>query len=253
MHLKNLYHYFSSVISRENCEKIIEYGNSIIQKNKQLGLSTTGTTAGDTHKQENKKFIPQLEKTKQQLKREGISDENVYLRDSEIAWLTDTWIYDLLLPIIHIANKEAMWNFQIDTQESIQFTTYNPGGFYSWHTDGGGDHYSKYKRYMFGISPDALKKDGSIPAGYTTSHKEVGKVRKLSLTLNLSDPKTYKGGNLLFDFGEHSQNDRFVECSNAREQGTIIVFPSFLPHCVTPLTEGKRYSLVLWTLGEPFK
>jgi PKHD-type hydroxylase len=253
MQLKNLYYFFSSIISKQKCEEIIEYGNSVIKKNKQLGISTTAVTFGDKHKQENKNSIPQLEKSFQQLKKEGISKEDVYVRDSEVVFLNDKWIYDLILPIIDRANSEAKWNFEIDTQEQIQFTTYNPGGFYSWHSDGGSDHYSRYKRYMFGISKDNLKEDGSIPMGYTTSHNIVGKIRKLSLTLNLSDPKTYKGGNLLFDFGEHSENDRFHECSNAREQGTAIVFPSFLPHCVSPLTEGKRYSLVLWTLGEPFK
>jgi hypothetical protein len=202
MQLKNLYYFFSSIISKQKCEEIIEYGNSVIKKNKQLGISTTAVTFGDKHKQENKNSIPQLEKSFQQLKKEGISKEDVYVRDSEIAFLNDKWIYDLILPIIDRANSEAKWNFEIDTQEQIQFTTYNPGGFYSWHSDGGSDYYSRYKRYMFGISKDTLKEDGSIPMGYTTSHNMVGKIRKLSLTLNLSDPKTYKGGNLLFDFGD---------------------------------------------------
>jgi hypothetical protein len=26
-----------------------------------------------------------------------------------------------------------------------------------------------------------------------------------------------------------------------------------MPHCVTPVTKGTRYSLVLWVLGDPFK
>jgi PKHD-type hydroxylase len=253
MQLKNLYWYFSSIIPKNKCEEIIEYGNSIINNNKKLKIDTRGVTFGDKHKQENKNSIPQFEKSNQQLIKEGISKEDVYVRDSEVAWLNDKWIYDLIVPIVKRANEESKWNFEIDSEEQIQFTTYTPGGFYSWHSDGGSDYHSRYKRYMFGISKDPLKEDGSIPMGYTTSHNLVGKIRKLSLTLNLSDPNTYKGGNLLFDFGEHSENVRYHECSNAREQGTGIVFPSFLPHCVTPLTEGKRYSLVLWTLGEPFK
>lgn len=253
MQLKNLYWYFSSVISKNKCEEIIEYGNSIINNNKKLKISTKAVTDGRQEKNDDNTRIPKFEKSNQQLIKEGIQKEDVYVRDSEIAWLSDKWIYDLINPIVERANIEAKWNFQIDCQEQIQFTTYNPKGFYSWHCDGGSDHHSKYKRYMFGISNDTLQKDGSIPIGYVTEHKLVGKIRKLSLTLNLSDPKTYKGGNLLFDFGEHSDGLRYHECSNAREQGTGIVFPSFLPHCVTPLTEGKRYSLVLWTLGEPFK
>ena len=34
-------------------------------------------------------------------------------------------------------------------------------------------------------------------------------------------------------------------------QGSIIVFPSYMYHQVTPVTKGNRYSLVLWALGEP--
>lgn len=74
------------------------------------------------------------------------------------------------------------------------------------------------------------------------------------MTCNLNKPDDYKGGNLKFDFGPHSENiNRFKECEEIRPQGSIIVFPSFVYHCVTPVTEGERYSLVLWNLGRPFK
>ena len=33
------------------------------------------------------------------------------------------------------------------------------------------------------------------------------------------------------------------------EEGSIIVFPSFVEHRVTPVTEGIRYSLVSWFVG----
>ena len=32
-------------------------------------------------------------------------------------------------------------------------------------------------------------------------------------------------------------------------KGKIILFPSFIPHCVTPITSGKRISLVNWIRG----
>ena len=110
MQLKNLYWYFSSIISKNKCEEIIEYGNSIINNNKKLRIDTRGVTFGDKHKQENKNSIPQFEKSNQQLLKEGISKEDVYVRDSEVAWLNDKWIYDLILPYVHIANKKAGWN-----------------------------------------------------------------------------------------------------------------------------------------------
>jgi PKHD-type hydroxylase len=82
----------------------------------------------------------------------------------------------------------------------------------------------------------------------------VGKVRKLSLTINLNSPGDYEGGNLKFDFGMHCEKEnRFHECEEIRPQGSMVVFPSFVDHCVTPVTKGTRYSLVLWTLGEPWK
>ena len=42
-------------------------------------------------------------------------------------------------------------------------------------------------------------------------------------------------------------------CTEIRPQGSVIVFPSFVWHRVTPVTKGTRYSLVLWTCGQPFR
>jgi PKHD-type hydroxylase len=81
----------------------------------------------------------------------------------------------------------------------------------------------------------------------------INKVRKLSMTINLNEPGEYDGGNLKFDFGPHASGKRFHECEEIRPQGSIIVFPSFVYHQVTPVTRGTRYSLVLWSLGWPFQ
>lgn len=71
--------------------------------------------------------------------------------------------------------------------------------------------------------------------------------RKLSMVVQLSDPKEYEGGDL-----------RFAEVENPtiedlRKQGTVVVFPSYLQHAVTPVTKGKRHSLVLWLSGPRWK
>ena len=81
----------------------------------------------------------------------------------------------------------------------------------------------------------------------------IGKVRKLSMTINLNKPGEYDGGNLKFDYGPHASGKRFHEVEEIRPRGSIIVFPSFTYHQVTPVTRGTRYSLVLWSLGQPFK
>ena len=36
-------------------------------------------------------------------------------------------------------------------------------------------------------------------------------------------------------------------------QGTAVAFPSFMSHCVEPVTKGERWSLVCWVAGAPFR
>ena len=48
-------------------------------------------------------------------------------RDCKVAWIEDAWIYDILNPFIHTANKQAGWNFQWDWNETSQFTIYEKG------------------------------------------------------------------------------------------------------------------------------
>jgi PKHD-type hydroxylase len=64
-------------------------------------------------------------------------------------------------------------------------------------------------------------------------------VRKLSVVLLLSDPADFEGGQ--FEFDDHGP----VEM----KRSTLIVFPSFLRHQVTPVTKGQRYSAVCWVMG----
>jgi len=248
MVVENSYYYFQSVLSPEICQKIIHLGLSKIPEN--------ATTAGYTSKGDNPDARPQEDKTVEDLTREtGLSvkeiDKKAYIRDSKVSWLDDTWLYDTILPWINKANKDAGCKYDLEYNESFQFTVYEPGGFYGWHSDGGGDHNAKYKRYIPGV--DLLDEKGKMPRGYTDNDKMVGLVRKISCTINLNNPGEYMGGNLKFDFGPHSHTERYHECEEIRPQGSIVVFPSFVHHQVTPITKGTRYSLVLWALGRPFK
>jgi PKHD-type hydroxylase len=68
--------------------------------------------------------------------------------------------------------------------------------------------------------------------------------RKLSLTVQLSSPDTYTGGELII------YPAQFVA---PKDQGTMTVFASFMCHNVSPVTAGVRYSLVSWLAGPPFK
>jgi len=254
MQVQNSYYWFKSALTPEQCQKIVSMGKKQLDDIKKRGGTTEATTFGNNHKQAMKDAIPQSDKTVEEIKAEIGEDKNVeserYVRDSEVCWFNDGWLYDLIHPFLRTANKQAGWKFEWDFSESFQFTKYTPGGFYGWHADGNSCHFGKYKRYIPGVSPTTP--EGGIPRGYTENPNMVGKVRKLSMTINLNEPGEYDGGNLKFDFGPHAAGKRFHECVEIRPQGSIIVFPSFTYHQVTPVTRGTRYSLVLWSLGQPF-
>ena len=252
MQLHSSYYWFKSAISQEDCEKIIEMGKAKIAADEAAGIPTEAYTFGDQQKGAKSAEAAPLNETPAF---NADSTKETYIRDSKVAWLNDQWIYDLVYPLIKTANSRAGWNWEYDMSESFQFTEYNsPGGFYGWHKDGFSDWPGINKRYIHGITNVPLKPNKSLPMPYVTDPKMVGKVRKISLTINLNAPGDYEGGNLKFDFGMHTDKEaRFHECEEIRPQGSVIVFPSFVDHCVTPVTSGTRYSLVLWTLGDPWK
>lgn len=74
---------------------------------------------------------------------------------------------------------------------------------------------------------------------------DVSALRKLSLVVQLTDPADYEGGELEF----------FPQPITApRERGTVIAFPSYIPHRVIPVTRGQRHSIAAWIVGEkPFR
>jgi PKHD-type hydroxylase len=152
-------------------------------------------------------------------------------RNSNIVWLSDPWIYKEIQPYIHEANKLAGWNFEWDFSEACQFTKYKLNQFYDWHSD-----------------------SWKVPYNEPNNLNTHGKIRKLSVTCSLSDPKDYKGGELEFDFRNQEPDKPTVrKCTEISERGSIVVFPSHVWHRVKPVTKGTRYSLVIWNLGYPFK
>ena len=155
-------------------------------------------------------------------------------RDSNIVWMNDRWIYKEIQPYVHQANTSAGWNFNWDFSESCQFTKYNKGQFYDWHCD-------SWDRPYF-------RQDN--PQDPTN-----GKIRKLSVTVSLSDPKDYKGGELEFDFRnlDPDKKPNIKKCKERLPKGSLVVFPSFVWHRVCPVKSGERNSLVIWNLGYPFK
>jgi PKHD-type hydroxylase len=152
-------------------------------------------------------------------------------RDSSIVWLSDNWIYKEIQPFVQEANRRAGWNFDWNFSEACQFTKYKLNQFYDWHSDSWPLPYNE---------PNNLNKHG--------------KIRKLSVTCSLSDPKDYEGGELEFDFRNMNPGKKSIKkCTEIAPRGSIVVFPSHIWHRVKPVTKGIRYSLVIWNLGYPYK
>lgn len=72
--------------------------------------------------------------------------------------------------------------------------------------------------------------------------------RKLTCVVQLSDPTTYEGGNFEIYNTRHE-----IDIDNRRSMGTVIIFPSFYYHAVTPVTKGTRYSLTSWIDGPKWR
>ena len=197
------YYYFKSALSNVLCDKIIKEGMSNNQKSAGVGYVDP--------------------KTKFEL------TEVRKIRDSNVSWIGDVWLKKLLKPYVDRANQKAGWNFNLNDSEDCQFTIYNQGQYYAWHTD------ADEKLY---------------------ENKEwKGLMRKLSVTVSLSNPEDYEGGLLEFDLrniGEINTSE-IIKCKEILPKGSIVVFPSYTWHRVSPVTSGTRLSLVQWNLGPGFK
>jgi PKHD-type hydroxylase len=68
----------------------------------------------------------------------------------------------------------------------------------------------------------------------------------LTSIIQLSDETTYEGGDLILENVSESPPEKI------KNQGTMLTFPSFIYHRLTPVTKGKRYSLVGWFEGPKF-
>lgn len=149
---------------------------------------------------------------------QGTYDPTV--RSSKVKWLPKSLefqgLYERIAQEIMIHNDQH-FKFDLDCiREQIQYTEYHgkDKGQYTWHMD--------------------------LGPGWAS-------LRKLSVTINLSDPKDYDGGILEFNLGGKTITQ------GSKAKGAITVFPSYLLHRVSPVTRGVRKSLVLWVGGNHFR
>lgn len=141
------------------------------------------------------------------------------LRRADLAWVDDLpdagWIMDRMVPVVADANR--VFGFAVDDfAESAQIARYSADGrgHFDWHSD--------------------------IGAGALAAR------RKLTIVVQLSDPADYSGGQLELQPSSAAQRA-------AADQGTATIFPSFVLHRVTPVTQGVRWSLTLWAHGPAFR
>lgn len=151
------------------------------------------------------------------------------IRKTEIFfWTSDHWINGLTYHYAMLANEEV-WNYRLSCSQGVQFGEYADGGTYDWHKD-----------------------EFDMPFGDESPKIWRGLARKLSVVVNLSDPNDYEGGQLEFKdtFGEKVADTDLMQ--RIRSKGSVVVFPAYTPHRVTPVESGVRHSLATWVLGPPF-
>jgi len=160
------------------------------------------------------------------------SNEKYNLRSSQVKWIPFSkeweWLYGKLYFLISQVNNDFFKLNLNDINENIQYTeySYEYKGEYGWHTD--------------------------VGTQYPPSH------RKISVTIQISDPSEYEGGHLQLFSSKYNENAEqegippFLQ-NSPKALGTATIFPSFIPHRVTPIVKGIRKSLVLWVGGTPFR
>ncbi len=142
------------------------------------------------------------------------------LRRADLVWLDNLpeadWVMPHIVDLVLQANREV-FRYDLDGfDESAQIARYGAEreGHFGWHSDIG---------------------DGRLAAR-----------RKLTMVIQLSEPSAYTGGTL--EIMPSANSD-----AAPRRRGTATLFPSFLLHRVTPVTEGARHSLTIWAHGPAFR
>ena len=138
-----------------------------------------------------------------------------HIRSTRVSAIVQTpeiaWFYERLVVICRTLNRAYGFDLR-DFAEPPQYLVYHhsENGHFDWHVDQG-------------VAPP----------------------RKLSLTLQLTDPSRYEGGALQLNGGN-------IVCA-PKDRGAAIAFPSYTVHRVTPVTAGTRKSIVAWITGPNFR
>jgi predicted 2-oxoglutarate/Fe(II)-dependent dioxygenase YbiX len=148
----------------------------------------------------------------------GAGGADSRVRRSQVVFLgTESryqWLYDRVWAVAQECNRRFFCVDIAGVEANVQLARYDSSeqGFYDWHTDF---------------------------AGYRP-------LRKLSVSIQLSRPDEYDGGDLEL---QHLPQPTKLD----KSRGSFIIFPSFTLHRVAPVTRGTRWSLVAWILGNRWR
>jgi len=177
------------------------------------------------------------DQTNSSLLQNNVSNKSI--RNSKNSWIPEShWISGWLWYFVEKINRS---NFRYDIIDvdsgTLQYTHYGVGEFYDWHQDGDID--TCYIPQTEIASQANRSQDEVIIQGEL--------VRKLSFSLQLSEPDDYTGGEL--EFIDNSGNPFFAP----KQRGTMIVFDSRVKHRVREVRSGLRKSIVGWVIGPRWK
>ena len=172
------------------------------------------------------------------------------IRKSGNAWIEGSnWVAGFVWYYIMKANRE---NFMYDIEgidnNELQYTEYQEGEYYDWHID------DNINRCM--INDKLLHSADNHGENIAILDGEY--IRKLSFSIQLSDPEDYEGGELEFKVSNYNSRKRgdfnLDEPFHApNKKGTIIIFDSRVKHRVREVKSGVRKSLVGWVVGPRWK
>lgn len=141
------------------------------------------------------------------------------VRDTDVVFIEPSenshWLYKRMTELCAKINYDK-FQFDLDAFQTLQYGKYKVDGHYKWHTDSG---------------------------------PNLQEHRKLSFVLGLSDPDDYEGGVLELNLSGDPDDTYEIRI----KKGHLVVFPSYIPHRVTKVTEGERLTLVGWVVGPKFK
>jgi PKHD-type hydroxylase len=144
------------------------------------------------------------------------------IRKTLVAWVERSseteFIYRRLEEAV-LALNARYFRFDLSGLARFQYALYGgpEGGHFDWHKD-------------YGRDPSAPQQEP----------------RKLTLSLQLSDPPDYEGCELQVRGGNQ------IDIA-PKDRGTLVCFPANVLHQVTPITKGQRRSLVVWAVGPDFR